>query len=746
MKTKYRIFILTLISLLIISNLNQIWGCAWSGDVDMVNMSMFNDRLMEQDDLRAYLPTCHIYYGGQGGEDYPRDTSEDVQNIDEWYQQFKGQYSKAQLAQIIYTYSNADLQNFIKNQPPNLLAQFSYILMARTVDDSTAVDLNTWWDEKKQPKNFQPLIDNAKQSFSGMHDKFLKIRYAYLVQKLLHAAGKYGESATWYEKNLAGEKITGTMKYRTLDYYAGALYHLKNFAQSNYLFSKIFDEYPARKFRSYASFAPQEEKDWQGALALAKNDRERETLWFLFGLHSDIVKSIKNIYSLNPSSRYLELLITRAVKMVENSTPEIWKPAGEQGYNESDTFYLQNIYGCESTVTSNEKEQFAAFITEHVHDTKIKNGWLWSIAAAYLKIINHQFTEAKALLAESEKNAGSDTMKIAQTNVLSLVLVLKSNQTITPAIESAMLEMLKKIAVQGNYYQNNAFRFCMQVLKQDYLRQGDALRSALCDGNDLTYFMTDPAKKLTKAEEFFTKKDPSGFDSYLMQHYTHGLGQIIYAQGVLKFYNGDLEGASKDFDRFPGSCDNLPANPFNERIIDCHDCDQAMPQKLHYTMKTLVKKMIELKQSAESGKDSAERSRNYLLLANAIYNTSYFGNNRPASANFLFSDQNLFSGYASSAMYKNYSDNSEALKYYSVAAGLAVTSEAKAQATWMIAKCQLNNFYASRGNDTSKDFVAFDGYQLMKDKYSKTKYYQEVINECEYFTAYLGLPAKVKKE
>ena len=66
----------------------------------------------------------------------------------------------------------------------------------------------------------------------------------------------------------------------------------------------------------------------------------------------------------------------------------------------------------------------------------------------------------------------------------------------------------------------------------------------------------------------------------------------------------------------------------------------------------------------------------------------------------------------------------------------------------MLAKVERNNFYSSTYFMPNEyfypygDFVSFKkwkGFEELKNTYSDTKYYQDVIAECGYFRKYLGL-------
>jgi hypothetical protein len=141
---------------------------------------------------------------------------------------------------------------------------------------------------------------------------------------------------------------------------------------------------------------------------------------------------------------------------------------------------------------------------------------------------------------------------------------------------------------------------------------------------------------------------------------------------------------------------------------------------------------------------------NSILLGNAFYNITHFGNAR------LFHETNI-NGYGYSPYdFRDKSRNmitdcSQAKMYYQKALVAAKNNEQKAKCYYMIAKCERNEFYNNQ-YDATKDswenhsavarsevnFLAWNGFKTLKDDYSKTKYYQEVINECGYFRTYMS--------
>jgi hypothetical protein len=96
-------------------------------------------------------------------------------------------------------------------------------------------------------------------------------------------------------------------------------------------------------------------------------------------------------------------------------------------------------------------------------------------------------------------------------------------------------------------------------------------------------------------------------------------------------------------------------------------------------------------------------------------------------------------GSTTDMLTKNYSDRIVSMtlpvKYYTMALGAATTDEQKAKCTYMLAKCERNEWYNKTNGDAKTDFIAFKNFAELK-KYSATKYYQEVIKECGYFRTY----------
>lgn len=211
-----------------------------------------------------------------------------------------------------------------------------------------------------------------------------------------------------------------------------------------------------------------------------------------------------------------------------------------------------------------------------------------------------------------------------------------------------------------------------------------------------------------------------------------------------RIYDYNFTGALEIYKQHNTTGNNeLLGNPFNYRIVDCHDCDHMMKQRVRYTKKSFVEKMIELKEKGDKEKDPIEKSNNYFLFATGLYNMTYYGNARVVSStvvNWNYSDSNRFSGNRESTQKNDgYYDCKKALSFYLMAKELNSNQEFKAKCTWMAAKCEhnlwLDTEYQYR---ETGDFQSGMYFKQMKEQFFNTKYYKEVIGECGYFCQYIN--------
>lgn len=336
------------------------------------------------------------------------------------------------------------------------------------------------------------------------------------------------------------------------------------------------------------------------------------------------------------------------------------------------------------------------------------------------------------------------TNKLAQEQLRLLVLInsVGKLKAISSRDENALLPEFQWLffdtAKNSHLRTIEAQSWVEQTMSKKYAQQKDMPKSE-CFNSSQLYYTEDT--NVTEYRKFLENSHKTPYENFCEKLATVKLRDVYTYQAVrLTYANNDLQQAVHLFE-MAGDSVTLLANPFNGKIQDCHDCDFAAPQKVKYTQGKFVQKLIEMEKGVASGQDVYS---NALLLGNAFYNISYYGNARHFYESYIIdfssSDpQNIDSHYR-----KLLTDNSTAYKFYQTALAAAQTDEQRAKCYYMMAKCERNTwynqtFYASTTNSYNyywdykgpffKKWPSFTKLETL----SQTQYYKDVVKECGYF-------------
>jgi hypothetical protein len=119
---------------------------------------------------------------------------------------------------------------------------------------------------------------------------------------------------------------------------------------------------------------------------------------------------------------------------------------------------------------------------------------------------------------------------------------------------------------------------------------------------------------------------------------------------------------------------------------------------------------------------------------------TYYGNARRVSVTVVDFEV-MYDNYNSTINNEkeifHYHDCREAELNYLKAATLNTKREFQAKCMWMAAKCEHNIWLETEyDEETTGDFIAGKYFNLLREKFSDTKYYSEIIYECGYFCQY----------
>ncbi|MBO9199325.1 MULTISPECIES: hypothetical protein [Niastella] len=623
----------------------------------------------------------------------------------------------------------SSMQSFqlLKKGEKKAIAFLTYLSLAKQSEVFSVNNLEYEWDyesKKKNPYyNAKPLNNKLQQQYTQAKDPFLKQRYWFQLERSYFFNDSAQKAISFFESN---EKAfpKNELYYRTMAYAAGAYYKLKNYTKANYYYSKVYDGANALKTVAHYSFHPQEENDWKATLALCANNDEKATLWQMLGVfYGDQYRAIQEIYALNPRSEKLDLLLTRAINEIEESlNPNSYK------YEGSDT----------------SKNALTALINRIAQAGNTNQPAMWHMATGYLYMAKGNYQQAAACYAQAEKKLPKEQGEKEQLRVFKLINTVsvapkadaKLEKTILPDLGWLLDEHInKEVRTQG------AINWIKRTLAHKYSNQHESIK-AVCFENDCAYYSDN--KNIEALKSFLNKPNKSPYEVLVAKQYPLKMEDLLEYQAIQATYANKLEEAISKMEEAvskagPGTVSvEMPGNPFNGRLQDCHDCDHEAPQKIKYTKLSLLKKMKDMEDKIKTGTDVYT---NAMLLANAFYNVTWYGNAR------AFYDCNVYQCYSSEGTRVLTIPGSmePANKYYSLALSVAKTDEQKAKCHFMLAKCERNEYYEGKvvnnkdslyTSDNRPDFLAWNGFKALKQQYSNTQFYKEAIRECGYFKTY----------
>lgn len=737
-------------------------------DCDQANYSFFDPKIINQPRVTSFFVTCHSLYYNNSNYLVLQKT-----NADEWAIYLDNKLDGNDIMNIFGLYGlNADsVFNFysgVSTVAPKLdwankltgkiialnnKQAINYFIFSKKIEK--IMTWNYMWDYEHKGLDtalYVTSIGEAKSEITKSKSSFLKVRYAFQVQRILFYLNRYDECAKWYNEDLKPWKPEGSMAFRSLGFYAGCLYHQKKYAESNYLFSLIYDQYPVLNEMAFTSFHPWEDADWNATLQMAKSSHEKEVLWQLFGVYADPLKGMKEIYVLNPKSEMIDLLLTRAVNIYEKkelTNPDYMNEYGgeENPQDQTDTASWRRVFDSSNSFAAfdkNEaKDELSTFIKSVADKKNTHDPCLWLNAYSYLNWMNKKYEVAENYLAQLKScNAISDLNKSQMAITDALIKFGKIDQ-LNVQTEQHLYELFSEMNKNPNEKSEAVYQYISKTLSKRYLDKGDTLMSELsCNCGSGFYKEEENSDKML---DFMRRKNHTSYEAFLLNRYSVKPYNIIEYKAINELKAFHLDKAIKWFeqDRQSGSAE-LFGNPFTIHIVDCHDCDHNAPQKTKYTKYTFALKMKELLQKAKTIKDKNEKAQNYFLFANGLYNMTYDGNGRMITdySYLLLANRDYYETTDGDEDVIDSGACDEAMKYYHKALDLSTKKEFKAKCAWMCAKCELNNWYqgSEETEDANANQIYVEGYyfKMMKAKFSDTKYYQEVIAECGYFCSYTG--------
>ncbi len=752
-------FSILLISSALVLITTIVLACAGGDDFADYFNSFFAPETSNITTSKPFFRSVHTFYGDyQDNYSYENNASNihlmDSVNIEDWKTFFSGKVTTNDLKYIVYksrigeidtcifylknnTYTIKDyLKNnsLMKYDDKALVKEFLFYQGYAKRCEPFVTYQKTWWYEKdtldprKDLASMQKLISGGQKSLQANKTPLIKQRYAFQVIRMMYQAGMYKEAIAYFDENKDSFLPKNTIYYRSLGYFAASKYKLGHLSEANYLYSILFDNCELMKKSSYLSFHPQNETDWQGAMNLAKTDREKEVLWLLLGIHDDPFRAMAEIYKLNPKSELLDLLLVRAVNINEEAFIK------NQSYWEAKE--KNNAFNTDKVDT-----KMLDFIEKAATTGNTNKPYLWHLAAGYLNLIKGNYKQAETYFVNTESAAVKDNLVAEQIKAFRLISIIEQYTKPDIKTEETLYKELKWIGGSTHHpalRKESINNWSLSRLSEKYQVWGDSVKAQCLDNNRNSNFYSNK-KNVDDMISFMDKPAKTNFETFILGVYPYKKATLINYKAIDLIYKYKFEDAIAMINICPDAGKaELPADPFVIHINDCHDCDFAAKKDKSYTNYTFLKRLVELQKKAET--DTKNAADYYFQIANGLYNMTFFGN---AHSVFESPIINLHVGYVSwgednsdISANRSFFDCSKAMEYYEKAMNASPDNEFKAQCCFMAAKCEQNQYYISTAYKGRGIFKNGNYFKQLKNNFSKTKYYREVINECGYFKKY----------
>jgi hypothetical protein len=703
-------------------------------------------------------------------ESWNQDSAMVADNIREWKSYFGDNIPETDIKSVIYeadAKTLVDIQvkskfkqtqihpSFVYNKLVQKLIEkpdeefINYLIFIKTCEKF--VDFYDYWDgENEKAEKSKARISLAKQGeqqYRSCKSPFIKLRYGYQVVRLYHYAKDYLSCVEDYDKMVEPLKSESMVRYWALEQKAGALYKLGREGEGAFLFSKIFIECPNRKITCLQSFRIPSDTVWEDCVKYCSSQKEKATLYFLRGLNprNSVIDEMKNIYSVDPGSDYINVLLSRCINTIESDLFHS---------DPMDDYYRQQKSKMDTSVI----KYLCDFIDLCVAQKKVQKEDAWLLAYSYIRFLDNDELNARVALARLKR-----TVQLANIKEAIPRFEAYYNLASSKLIDDEMEDILFKDVEKVNY--KKLQNYAIQQFYRHYLDKRDTIKAFLCVSglNDLKMHLdmnlTDEVikwlnkKKRTSFDQFladtrFSHQDfAENLDYYYYPYYdmqgASGLNGLLEIKGTIYLGQNNLKDAYNVLKPIPEEEQwQSRADPFSARIRDCRDCDFNISADT-YSHLALVGKIIEYEQKIIS--DPKHAARYHYLLGNAYYNISYFGNSAEALTFSRNCDRsNFYQEYRHLGKIPFDLDCSRAQAHYVEGMKLAEASkdyELAAECCFMAAKCEQNAYYVTVYDDnkhTIKNTKFRTYFRLMREKFSNTGFYSNALRECKYFNYFVS--------
>jgi len=553
------------------------------------------------------------------------------------------------------------------------------------------------------------------------------------------------------------------------------------------MFTRVFNECSSKRMNKLLDLNITSDEGWTEAINLCKNEQEKITLYARRAMkrNSNIFEEMRSIYELDPSSSFLKSLLREEIFFLEHQL------LGKD--------LKMNILTARETIKIPKKqtikilEQLIYFTSNCINNKFIKDKEFWKLANGYLNILAGNINNTRKTINDLNKH-NLNIEEINQIRTFELLIDIISIDKINDEIENKLFLVAKELK---NPYMAE---FLIKVFGILYEQQGLSTKALLCNNSHLNFkgstqntdrfnnkdFTVFEAIKQINDNElienilnFKNKRNKTKFEEFLVtstlnKHITwEGTKAItkddfLHILGTIAMRDNRLDDAISHWELMSDkNLLEISRNPFEVKILDNIHPDGN--SALSYNKLIVVKELITLLKSLNAPSSwwdilsstlSTTQSETSYKIGNYYFNSTYFGHSwamqassrkyRSYSSNYFYQDEVIYQD-------KDNLNFKTPLYYYDKCIELSkgiIDNEFAAKSAFMAAKCEqslyisdltLRQLKTIKGKWYEYESLVFPNYKLygkyfrmLRDEYSDTDYYQNVINGCKYFNYFIN--------
>ena len=688
------------------------------------------------------------------------------ENLREWNERFCDLYTPTELGNVIYKATITDmkqLRNSVADDKAVLPIRLSknefadhlryekceevidYLIYAKQCEKHVTVG-EGWEPPKRDVIEMQKMMERGKRAFYKTKSHYVRLRYAYQILRLAHYAKLYQAVLDLHEELMPKVRANPSLiDYWIMGHRAGALQKLGNRVEAAYLYSLVFTNSPSKRQSAYQSFSIKNDKEWKALMVRCESDDERAMVYTIRANDSEsrAMEEMEKIYELDPLNENLELLTVKEITKLEKDL--LGREFNDKRERNEKYFKIPR------KGTIGYLNRTKAFTQKMITEKKVKNLDFWRIADAYLTFLSGDYYQADLSFTKIKNSLTSSNPKLKE-QIEVAQLALKIAQLDGDLDRKGENEVGNIIRSNPYYRQYPDFAdYINDKLVSIFDEKGEKGKAFRVKHRFVDLKMNPDLEIIDDLLEICKKPNPSNLEKVLVKR--DGLATIesdlLLLRGIEMFKEDKIEAALEIFRRMPRNAMDTVGkfNPFHENIIDCIHCPKT--DTILYDRVGIIEELLRLEYDARAHLERGAFS--FYQMGNAYYNMTYFGESWNVTDLFrsgtnwkYVNPQNRYLVQGSELGNTEYMDLTKARKYYETTLELAKNKELAARACFMLAKCDLNDFYL----DKETDYHPYDNeipvlpekynqyYLKFKAEYFDTQFYEEAVEECLFLEAY----------